>query len=520
MSNFEFADISNRDLEDLLIAGGDAVNNEKKNEKNNICPDCGSSDFREDYTRGMIYCQCGQVIDTVFDNGMEKRNHDGDGDEPARCGIAHNKLLPQSSLGTTINAKGKLKKLHIWSAMPYKERSDNILFKRIHGVCVTNGIVRKIEDDSKILCKRVSGTVHKIGKNKGKPIITRGFNRSGIVAGCLFIACRRNDETRSTKEIAMYFGISERDVNKGIRSLLAILDDDTIIRDIGTSKVIHFIQRKCDELNITTQYTVMAKTIANNIDRMSIASNHTTYSLAAATILLTADINGLKSITKKKLSKTFCGLSDVTIGKTYKQIKHLKSILIDDAKVDEICREIVKRRNKRVVKKEVWDKMVQFGVDTSRYILEGHENEQQLVCESDDSSQYVPTRYEKLMEEYDCQENTYKPIRERFAKKTNDTNTNKEKKKVSYDDDIHNTNDLTYDDDDISSECSYDDYEFMWRRLKSTLKELKYMNLPTEDSWDIITNIDAKLSSLNFFIDQWAMDYGLIDVPVSYYDDF
>lgn len=455
---------TNCEIEDLLNDGEEMA--QKREEK---CPECGSTDFIEDYTKGMILCTCGQVIDTVFDNGMEKRNYDGDEGETVRCGIVHNRLLPQSSLGTAVTAKGKLKKLHIWNSMPYKERSDNIMFKRIHAVCVAHGISKKIEDDSKILCKRVSGTVHKTGKNKGKPIITRGFNRSGIVAGCLFIACRRNDETRSTKEIAVYFEIDERDVNKGIRSLLDILDDDNIVKDIGTSKVVHFIQRKCDELHIKVQYAKMAMTIANNIDRLSVASNHTTYSLAAASILLMADINGLKSITKKRLSKTFCGLSDVTIGKTFKQIKELRTILIDDAKVDEICREIIRQKNKRVISQEVWNQMKRFNVSTDKYILEGHEDEYYSDEEIDQPLEPVSTA------------GTMK--------------SDKKKKKIEEDEESGN---------------SYDDFEFMVGDIKGTLKELRYMDLPNDDAMDVITNIREKLDILNLYITQWAQETGIL----------
>ena len=367
-NNISYA-LTNYEIEELF-----SLSNEKLENKENICPECGSIDFIEDYAKGIIYCSCGQVIDVVFDNGIEKRNYDGNDADAGRCGVVHNVLLPQSSLGTTVTATGKIKKLHIWNSMPYKERSDNIMFKRIHAVCIAHKICKKIEDDSKILCKRVSSTVHMIGKNKGKPIITRGFNRSGIVAGCLFIACRRNDETRATKEVAVYFEIDERDVNKGIRSLLSILNDDTIIKEIGTSRVSHFIQRKCDELNIKLKYTREAMTIAKNIDKLSIISNHTTYSLAAASILLMAEINGLKTITKKRLSKTFCGLSDVTIGKTYNQLTKLKVILTDDAKIDEICRDICQQKNKLTITKEIKKQMDRFNIDTSKYIIEDHTN--------------------------------------------------------------------------------------------------------------------------------------------------
>jgi len=462
---------TNRELEDILH--GCVILDNK--EKDNFCPECGASDFIEDYAKGMIYCSCGQVLDSIFDNGMERRNHDGDDGDTGKNGMVHNRLLPQSSLGTTVTAKGRLKKLHIWNAMPYKERSDNIMFKKIREVCVAHSIVKKIEEDAKILCKRVSGTVHKAGINKGKPIITRGFNRSGIVAGCLFIACRRNDETRAVKEIAFYFDISERDVNKGIRSLLGILDDDNIVKDIGTSKVIHFIQRKCDELHIKNKYTSIAKTIASNIDKLNIASNHTTYSLAAASILLMAMMNGLKTITKKKLSTTFCGLSDVTIGKTYNQIKDLKMILTNDAKVNDIIKEITRQRNKRIISQAVYDQMVRFKVDTSKYVLEGHETE--YDPELLDTRQ--PTRYDMLTEhEYTDHYGS-----------------------ISADDE--------YSHEDLQSGDSYDDFKFMIEDIKTTLKELKYMNVLNEDAMDVIKNINAKLNIVRLYMDQWAIDTGM-----------
>lgn len=439
-------DLTNRDIEDLI---NEFEPVEKNNKNDNSCPGCGGVEFIEDYARGMIVCVCGQMIDIIFDDGIEKRNYDGEDGEIARCGMVHNKLLPQSSLGTTITAKGTLKKLQIWNSMPYKERSDNIMFKRIHAVCVEQSISKKIEDDSKILCKRVSGTVHKIGKNKGRPIITRGFNRSGIVAGCLFIACRRNDETRSTKEIAVYFDIDERDVNKGLRSLLDILDDDDIIKDIGTSKVIHFIQRKCNELHIKNKHSKMALTIANNIDKLGVASNHTTYSLAAASILLMAEIYGLKTLTKKKLSTIFCGLSDVTIGKTLKQIKDLKNILVDNEKINYICDEISKQKNKRIITQEVWDKMIQFNVPTDKYIIK-------------------------------------------------DSNNNKHST-------INNEPDIFL--SEVSTN-SYDDFEFMSHDIKNTIIELKHMNKLDADTLYIILNIRDKFNVLNMYIYKWAEEAG------------
>jgi transcription initiation factor TFIIB len=497
LTNYEIEDLL-KDIDDYCVP-----------ERDNSCPECGSVDFIEDYSKGMILCHCGQVMDNILDTGIEKRNYDGEDNDAPRCGMVYNVLLPQSSLGTTITAKGKLRKLHIWNSMPYKERSDNIMFKRIREICVTRGIVKKIEDDAKILCKRVSGTVHTMGKNKGKPIITRGFNRAGIVAACLFIACRRNEESRSTKEIASYFDIDERDVNKGLRSLLTILNGDNIVKDIGTSKVIHFIKRKCDELHIKTKHADIAVIIAMNIERLNMASNHTTFSLAAASILLMAEIIGIKTITKKKLSSAFYNLSDVTIGKTYKQIKDYKTILIDNAKVGEIMIEIARQQKKHIITQKVWDQMKRFNINTSKYILEGDEE--------NDESYEERQKNEKIQEISLMNNNEIKVSKKSLNEKYQDLNDDIDVMNDSFyfgEYDWENQmeeNDWTHQNDqfmylnDGTSEDSYGDFECMVNDIKNTIHELKYTPV-SDDGFKIVEELGEKIKILNLYVDQWALE--------------
>ena len=365
-----------KDFENMTfdsILEGIGINVE--NVVDNTCPSCGETEFVEDAMRGMVVCKCGQVIDDIIEDGAEKRYYDDDSGT-ARCAVPHNKLLPQSSLGTSVNVSGKLRKLQTWCSMPYKERSNNVLYKRIQAVCTEFKIPGMVEYDAKLICMRVSSKVHTTGENIGKPIITRGRNRSGIVAGCLYIACRKNGTyTRSAREIADYFNVEESDVNKGVSSIQSILKNDPIIQDIGTSNVTDFIKRKCDELRIRNVDAKRAMTIGNNLERLGIASNHTTYALAAAAILLMSDINGLTHITKRVLSESFSKLTDVTIGKTYNQIQHLREILMSDMVTAEIIRRVNQKRKRRVLPQAVAEKMRDFGVDTSKYVIEGEEDQ-------------------------------------------------------------------------------------------------------------------------------------------------
>lgn len=354
--------LSNYEIQEILYGAKEIDYTNKKK-----CTYCNNTTFIEDYINGIITCICGQIIDYIIDNREEIHINN---DNTSKDRLCYNRLLPQSSLCTSFNTYGKLRKLHIWSFMPYKERDDNLMYKRIHNVCYTYKIAKKLNEDAKILYKTISASVHKSGKNKGKPIITRGFNRAGIVAGCVFIVCKQNDDTRSIKEIAHYFNISEKDVNKGLRSMQRILNDNTISKDIYSSKVIHFIKRKCDELHIKNTHSDIAHTMAVNIDKLNIASNHTSYSLAAACILLMVNITNYNTINKKMISSVFLGLSDVTISKTYSQIKILKNILISDSLVNKIIDEIKNQNKKYIITQTIYDQMVRFNVDVSKYTVD------------------------------------------------------------------------------------------------------------------------------------------------------
>jgi transcription initiation factor TFIIIB Brf1 subunit/transcription initiation factor TFIIB len=339
------------------------------------CPTCYATEFIDyDHSKGEVRCRCGQVIDNMVDDGAERRYFDDDVGA-ARCTITQNKLLPQSSMGTSVHVSGKLRKLQIWCGMPYKERSDNQLYKKIDTACTENNIPGMVKYDAQLICKKVSSKSHTKGDNIGKPIITRGRNREGIVSGCLYISCRKNSYTRSAREIAHYFGIKEANVNGGVASIQSILKNDPIIRDLGTSKVTDFIKRKCDELRIRNVDASRAVTIGKNIERLGIASNHTTYALAAAAILLMADINELVHVNKKLLSEHFSNLTDVTIGKTYNQIQNKREVLINDAVTDEIIRRVDEKKKRRSITKEIADKMIQFGINTSKYAVEGEGDE-------------------------------------------------------------------------------------------------------------------------------------------------
>lgn len=381
--------VEGTDFENVLNVDDNEVNNQDPDHvsrRSDVCQNCGGDKFVEDYSQGIVICTnntCGEILRSVFDHNPEWKQYDDDDKAGARCTQSHNVLLPQSSLGTSIGGFGKnrIKILHTWAAMPYKERSLNNEFKRIHDVCLKAQILKCVEDDTKIMYKMVSDCKHITGKNIGKYIITRGVNRTSIIAACLFFACIRKGVTRTSKEIAQLWGISDMDMNRGCKNLQKLFKiknkNSKITMNMGSSKPEHFIRRYCNELKIKNQYIEEALKIAINVEKLNIASGHTPNSSAAASILLMAELNNLTHITKKKLAMEF-DVSDATIYRTYKELEPYKYVLTNTETIDEIVKQIKTDIVKQEIPPEVLARMKKFGLDNS--------NEQKVIPKEDDNS--------------------------------------------------------------------------------------------------------------------------------------
>lgn len=361
-------DVNNNDNE---------VNNQENDVlQNDICQNCGCDKFIEDHCQGIIICTnkaCGEVLKSLYDNAPEWKQYDDDDKSGARCSQAVNVLLPQSSLGTSIGGFGRnrIKVLHSWNVMPSKERSLNKEFKKIHEVCQKEGILKCVEDDIKIMYKMVSECKHVTGKHKGDFVITRGVNRTSIIAACMSFACIRKSMTYTPKEIAKMWCIKEMDINKGCKNLQKLFKIKNKSRHIknamssmatGTTKPEHFIKRYCNELKIKNQYIDEALKIAINVEKLNLASGHTPFSSAAASILLMAELNNLNYITKNKLANEF-EISGATIYKTYKELEPYKNILTSFETTDQIVNQIKKDIVDQKIPPEVLARMQKFGVN-------------------------------------------------------------------------------------------------------------------------------------------------------------
>lgn len=313
--------------------------------KKNWCNTCSSNSFIiEDYSQGIIVCtNCGNVINEIMDKSPEWNTYDNSKSN-SRCTAPINTFLPKSSLGTTIacSSYSKVSILHKWNAMPYRERSLLNVLKEIEYRCRKGKIIKCIEDDAKILYKNISACKHPKGKNKGKYIIIRGNNRKGLIAACIFFACKRKGNTRSPKEIGNLFELKCTEITRGIKTFTKLIKISNLTYEFISSTPEQFIPRYCKRLHFKKKYINEAIKIAKNIQKLSIASVHTPLSIATGSILLIVDTYNL-NISKKYIAKEF-KVSEVTISKAYHKIESYKDIIVDDEITNKYAKELEKFR--------------------------------------------------------------------------------------------------------------------------------------------------------------------------------
>ena len=291
-------------------------------DKNDIIADkCCDLENNYNFTDNIITCKiCNNMISNILDSPEWRYygSEDTKNSDPTRCGMAINLLLPKSSIGSVVSNKYckdksmyQVKKYQQWTSMPYKERSNYKIFNDIKNICDKNNLPKIILNEANSLYKLISDTK-----------ISRGNNRIGIIAACIYFSCKNCNVGRSSKEIAVMFNIKISVLTKGCKNLQSILQLGNNKDRIDNAVSIlpnDFIERFCNRLNIEINDINNIIIISNNISKMNLINDIRPDSFATGCILLYCIHNNI-NIDKKQISE--CSkISEVTINKCYKNLK-------------------------------------------------------------------------------------------------------------------------------------------------------------------------------------------------------
>ena len=274
-------------------------------------------------TNGVIECsKCSKIISNILST-PEWRYYGADdtkSGDPTRCGMPMNVLLPDSSVGSIIlnqyskdKNMNQIKKYQEWSSMTYKERSTYKVYNIITDICKKYDFPKIIEIEAKSLYKIISETK-----------ISRGNNRKGIIASCIYFSCKTCNVPRSQKEIAQIFNLKIPIMTKGCKLFQEIIhmskNKNRILNaDSITSE--DFIERFCNKLNIKESHVINIKKIETDSRSTSIISEVRPDSIAAGSILLYCKLNNLE-VDKGNISE-ISRISEVTINKCCKKLQNI-----------------------------------------------------------------------------------------------------------------------------------------------------------------------------------------------------
>lgn len=302
--------------------GAHPVHGSSDDEEAEECTYCGGTNIISD--DGEHVCgSCHSVVGRVIEIGAEWRFYGADdnrGDDPTRCGMPTNDLLPKSSIGSVFGGgRGDSRDTHrirmyqMWNSMPYWERTLYNVFEQLSNRTANHGIQSKILDDAKVLYKRVS-----------EKKISRGDNKEGLIASCIYYACLINKVPRSTKEIARMFHIDPNVLTKGNARF-----QDLLKLNVECTGPDDFVCRFGSKLNMDWNDIQKCKELAKRLDDLEIVSENAPTSVAAGTLFFYCNEHSI-DFTKKQIADV-CEVSEVTITKCYKRLLKYKHLIHPDA---------------------------------------------------------------------------------------------------------------------------------------------------------------------------------------------
>jgi len=312
-----------------------SIEDEEIDEIDDVCENCDSNKLV--LVDGSMCCRdCGMINSKHIVETAEWRYYgaqDTKSSNPIRCGMIVNEFLPKSSLGSVIKNShvgsknwyklNKMRRYHQWNAMPYKERSLYNDFQKLQSKAKSAGIPNAIIQEAKKFYKFITETK-----------ISRGANRSALIASSVYEACKKNNVPRSSKEIAEIYGIKRSEMTKGCKSFLEIMSigkNNTNYYKMKATSALDFIGRYCSNMDMSEELTKLSFIITKKAIDSAIADDNTPTSIAAGCIYLVIIVTE-QTINKSEVSKA-CNVSEVTISKCYKKLHKYRHYLFTKSQI-------------------------------------------------------------------------------------------------------------------------------------------------------------------------------------------
>ena len=287
------------------------------------CPECGSTQFYEDYERGELVCaNCGLVVsEKIIDRGPEWRAFTPDEREKrSRVGAPLSPTLHDQGLSTVIDWRNKdalgrklepKKRIEIlrWRKWQIRTRVHSSLDRNLaQAMSELDRISSQLNLPRSI--KEEAAVIYRKAVEKG---LVRGRSIESVVAASIYAACRTQKIPRTLDEIAKYTKAGRKDVARCYRLLLHEVNLPIPIAD-----PIDFIPRIGDALGLSGATQHRAAEIIRQARKLGTTAGKDPAGLAAAAIYIASLLENERR-TQKEIAQA-AQVTEVTVRNRYKEL--------------------------------------------------------------------------------------------------------------------------------------------------------------------------------------------------------
>ncbi len=279
------------------------------------CPSCGGKKIVSDQDTGELFCgKCGLVItDKIADTGAEWRSFANDEGNRARTGAGTSLTMHDMGLSTVIGAANKdatgkplsasvrssIERLRTWDSRSQAHSSAdrnlrqalNEMNKLKDKLALTNAVIEK------------AAFIYRKAMEKK---LVRGRSIQGLVAACLYAACRTTETPRTLDDIANGINIRRKDVARCYRLIYRELELKMPVVD-----PVKGVSRIASIAGLGEKTKRKAILILNEAKRTYITAGKDPMGIAAAALYLACISTG-ETKSQKEISIA-SGVTEVTI---------------------------------------------------------------------------------------------------------------------------------------------------------------------------------------------------------------
>jgi len=280
------------------------------------CPVCGVKKILTDQNTGELFCgKCGLVIsDKITDTSAEWRSFQKEGGaDPTRTGAPTSLTMHDRGLSTVIGAvnkdasgkplstsmKSTIERLRTWDSRSQAQTSaDRNLRQALNEM-------NKLKDKLALTDTVIEKAAYIYRKALEKKLV-RGRSIQGLVAACLYAACRNTETPRTLQDIAKGMDIKKKDIARCYRLVFRELELKMPVVD-----PVKGVSRIASIAGLTEKTKRKAIQILNQAKDIGLVAGKDPMGIAAASLYLACI--STKEIKSQKEISIASGITEVTI---------------------------------------------------------------------------------------------------------------------------------------------------------------------------------------------------------------